>query len=705
MQNHSSHISRSFVTFLAALMLATQALAADKFDFSGFDAGEQFVAQSAVRRLEAHEDCYAYVTVNQLGLDVLRLSNKPLGRPNGNHPESQPPAADLFLAVGGTVKSPKVMGFVKARVAEHNEQLKKNQKNDAARVASVDPSLSKVTQNPVLRRTEIPLTDLDRVLQLISQGGVINSEYLPISNAEFDDVTGVAWNKRVQSLQAANGAAGEAARKLKPAIEDVQAATDGYQQALKKSSEAAGKVPPRFAAADQLRDDPLYGASANDLQMLEAEGGQAGIRAREYMAKQEAAMHETFLSFGEKIAAGFPTMDVAHAMMQYRYARADVRRHQAAMETLIPALTARAGARIEKAKLDVKYAVVPRGLARFPDEPMFYTVIRSRSERELTQLTVLVKIESDLGTRYATYYIPSLPPGASGRFQPVTLSKAALSDQLGNLAGQPNISKIRYAAWCNQFHATSQELVKLSTEQMVTDIWLQSVQPGLSYVSLGSNREGKKEAKRRFELTFRRVSSGTTGFAIEFDMIDHQNNDRLTRYHGTLTLPPVKLGKEGQVLHATDTSKFGYIQNAEDEVLLIRATAGNEKLELKLLGRWNVMPRQWQVRFGSLGLRDFVPAGQVPTADSPEEQSRAAAQAVRPLIDSGKFEEAKAALENVIRDFPDLPGANDAKFMLSRLDQIKAGQAKAREMQDARDKFMKENNLPPGRRGPPQLKK
>ena len=85
MQKQSRHNSRWFVTFLAALMLATQALAADKFDFSGFDAGEQFVAQSAVRRLEVHEDCYAYVTVNQLGLDVLRLSNKPLGRPNGNH--------------------------------------------------------------------------------------------------------------------------------------------------------------------------------------------------------------------------------------------------------------------------------------------------------------------------------------------------------------------------------------------------------------------------------------------------------------------------------------------------------------------------------------------------------------------------------------------------------------------------------------------
>ncbi|WP_254508479.1 tetratricopeptide repeat protein [Anatilimnocola floriformis] len=704
MQVQPNYLSRSLVTLLAALLLTSQAFAADKFDFSGFDAGEQFIAQWAVRNLEAHEDCHAYVTVNQLGLDVLRLSNKPLGRPSGNHPEMPPPASDLFLAVGGTVKSPKVMAFVKARVTEHNQRLKDNLKNDIARVASVDPSLSKTTQNPV-RRPEIPLTDLDRVLQLISQGGVVNSEYLPTSNADFDDVTGISWKKKVEALQAAGGAAGEAARKLKPAIEDVQAATDGYQQAVKKSSEAAGKVPPRFAAAEQLRDDPLYGASGNDLQMLEAQGGQTSIRAREYQAKQEAAMYETFLSFGERIAAGYPAMDAALAMMQYRYARADVRRHQAAVETLVPALGARAGARIDQAELDVKYAVVPRGLARFPDEPMLYAVIRSRSARELTQLTVLVKIESDLGTRYATYFIPSLPPGASGRFQPVTLSKAALSDQLGNLGGQPNIAKIRYAAWCNQFQATSQELTKLSTEQMVTDIWLQSVQPGLSYVSLGGSRDGKKEAKRRFELIFRRVSPSTTGFATEFDMIDHENNDRATRYHGTLTLPPVKLGREGQVLHAIETSKFGYVQKDEDETLLIKATAGNEKLELKLQGRWNVMPRKWQIRFSSFGLRDFVPAGQVPTADSPEEKSSTAAKAVRPLIEAGKFEEAKAALEKVIRDFPDQPGATEAKFMLSRLDQVKAGQAKAREMQEARDKFKQDNNIPPGRRGPPPLKK
>lgn len=686
-----------------AILLGGVLLGTEKYDLSKFDAGELTIVKWALGRLEANENCYAYLTVNHQGQDVLRMSNKPLARPNGQHPEARPPAADLFLLVGGLKKSPAVMTFLKARVAEHNRQVRDNLKENAERVATADPSLRRETQSPTLRRPEATLTDLDRILRLISQGGSINSEVLPVSSADLDERSAVAWVRQVEQLQSAPGAPGEAAKMLRPAVEDIRAAAEGYEKARQEARAASSKVRPRTEAAEELRNDPLYGASTSELQSMIDRGGQSAIRAQEYMNRLENSQFESFLSFAERVAAGYPHLLAALDRLHDYHARADVRRHGVVVKTLLADLRGRAGAETEKPDLDVKYCVMPRGSARFPSELLFYLVVHSRSSKELTQLTLLVKIETSEGTRYATYYIPSLPPGASGRFEPVTLSPAALQDALGTKPGKPELKQVRYAVWCQQFAATGQELTPLNAEEFVTDVWLQAAQPGISYVSLGN--PSLKEEKRRYELIFRRVAPSKVSFAVEFDVIDHENKDKSTRYRGTMTLPPVKLGDNGQVLHAYETSKFGYMQKAEEKAMLVKAEAGSEKLELTLWGRWNDLPRKWQAKFSTAGFREFVPSGQVPTADSPEEKSRRAAEAAMKLAQAGKFDEAKSALEQVIRDYPGTPGESSAKFMLTKLDQMKAGQAKARELEAQRKKFLEDKGLTPRDSRPPLPKK
>ncbi|HVV99634.1 MAG TPA: hypothetical protein VHB77_04815, partial [Planctomycetaceae bacterium] len=179
------------------------------------------------------------------------------------------------------------------------------------------------------------------------------------------------------------------------------------------------------------------------------------------------------------------------------------------------------------------------------------------------------------------------------------------------------------------------------------------------------------------------------GISVDFDLIDHANKNKSTHYHGTMTLPPVKLGGEGQVLHSYETMKFGFVQKPEERAVLIKTQAGRDALELELVGRWNSIERRWRTRLPNLGNVEFVTAGQVPTADSPEAKSRVAFQAALKLMQPGKMDEAKMAFEKVIDAYPETSGAESAKHMLSRFDQVKAGQAKAEEMRKSQEEFQR----------------
>ncbi|HVV99401.1 MAG TPA: hypothetical protein VHB77_03610, partial [Planctomycetaceae bacterium] len=483
--------------------MSAVAWGAEKYDFSEFDGGELFIVQSALRTMEANESAYAYITVNQLKLDVLRMSNKPLTKPGGEHPEKTPPAADVFLLVGGLTKSPKVMKFLKARVSEHNQRLKDNQKKEANRTGSASSANSQATQTPTLRKPAAAQSDLDRLLLLICNGGAVNGEPLPVLTTDLDENSGPAWIERVKQMTSVGGPVGEAAKKLHPAVEDVQAAVDDYKAALARAGEAARNVRQRQEAAAALRNDPLYGASSSELQSMLDRGGQSSIRAQEYMAAAEAANFERFYSFVERIGAGLPELQAASARVHDRLARAEMRRHAVVADALMGPLRERAGPATMEPKLDVKYCVLASGSARHSWEKLAYFVVHSRSTAELTQLTLLARLETSEGTRYVTYYSPSLPAGASARFAPATLDKGALQGSLGANGPQPEIKSVRFSVYCGQFHALDLEPQMITAEEIVTDCWLQSAQPGLSYVTRADGTSLKTD--RQYELKFRKL--------------------------------------------------------------------------------------------------------------------------------------------------------------------------------------------------------
>ncbi len=665
--------------------------AADDPDLAGFNIGELMAAKPALRGLERMDKYYATVTTDGINRDVLRFSHKPLSKAAGRHPEAKPPSGDFPLDTADG-KNERVVKLIKARVIAHNKAVIENHKKEAELKASFDPSYREATKD-ILKQPDQELTDLHRLLRLISQGGVVNHSKLAVSDARLHEGTAPAWIKEAKQLASSAGSVGEAAKKLQPAIDDLQAAVDDYHATVAAAKEAADKLPKDDTLTPVLAD-AAFGYSAQDLENMKARGGEEREQAEEYERLREEARFKLVKSLGERLAVAYIHGAASDARIYRWHNRANVRRHAPVVPTLLPALLERAGPNTKTPELDVLFCALPSGSPRHPGEKFGYVVIHSKSAVELTKLTLLLKIDTAGGTRFATYYLPSLPPRGSARFEPVTLDQASLKDDLRIVAPQPEITQIKYAAWCTQFHTGGQEVKQVTPVQLVTDVWLQTVQPGLVFASHNFGYGAPQEEDRRFELVFRKLKPEVSGYSVEFDITDHDNNDKVHRCTGTMTIPPVRLGKYGEVLHEFETTKFGEMQRPEDKAVMVTATSGNEQIVMELGGQWNGLERRWMVRGGPASGRVLVPSSQVADRNSPEMIAKRANTAAFKLTQEGKFDEAKKAYEKVIKDFPGTNGAKGAELALGKLDEMKANREKLQKMQEERKKSGKPTRPP-----------
>jgi hypothetical protein len=354
------------------------------------------------------------------------------------------------------------------------------------------------------------------------------------------------------------------------------------------------------------------------------------------------------------------------------------------MESLLLAIRARSGPVRANPQLDVKFCGIPRG-GDYAGEKQGFVTIHSRAAMELTHLSVVLKIESAIGDRFVSIYVPTLPPGGGARFEPVSLSGVALTGDLNYIGGQPEIKGVRYAAWCAQFRAEAQQATIVTPHELVAEFWLQAVRPGTGYVSRGGKLlpemspsefaatirrdptfRRKLESDRRFAITFRKLTPTRNGYSVELDLVDHEVKSKTTRYRGDFQLPPVTLGAHGEVAAANKLS--------------LKVRSGAEEMTLGQVSLWNVMERQWATTGGPAHGRQFVPASEIPAADSPEAAAKDRLAAAMTLAREGKFDEARTALEKIVADYPGGQWETAAKLALSRLDAMKQGRDKAEEL-------------------------
>jgi hypothetical protein len=676
------------------LVVAGSSMAQDRGAgrFTGVD---KKVVDAARESMAAHPDAYYYVCRNGPGRPVLRASRRPLAQPGGLHPDRPTVAPDILLGSFGGRPSPAAIEFLRTLCTRHNAAVGERSQEPIPAAAPSLPEAARPTVAPP-DRPATAISDLDRLLRLVALAGTVENNSLH-SYPPIDENTGEGWINEFEKLPRAappRGSGNPAARAVADAVTRLEPVADAIrtslaeQEAMRKriaeiSSEMAklnlGVVGEQFS---DLWLHPYWQYSEDQLEELRSRGGEFENKVNEFRRRRSelqrvrAELTAPFMAEMDKVRNS--TRERIRPLLE----DAEARRNAVAHEVLLPALRARSGPERTDPGLEVIFSTAPRGSAHFG-----YLAIESQSSTELTQLSLLVKIETSAGDRVVLINIPKLPPKGVGRFAPVSLP-----------GGRPEITAVRYAAWCSQLRAERQTATILTTQEMVSRSWLQAIRPGTTYVSRGGTMPDmsvqeilearrrdpawrmQSEQDRRFEITFRRVTPAKDGYTVELDLVDHEASRKLSRFRGSLRLPAVTLGKFGEVLLPQDVRRFGEMGRPEEDFVLVQVRSGAEEMELRLWGSWNSTERRWLATRGPARGRQFVPTAAIPAADSPEGVAKERLAAAMALAMEGKFEEARNALEKVVADYPDTDWETAAKFALSKLESMKAGREKAEEL-------------------------
>lgn len=529
-------------------------------------------------------------------------------------------------------------------------------------------------------------SDLDKLLRLLGYGGVVNNEWLPGGvSVESTKEGEQAWLKAIEKLGTSRSReVVEAVKQLKPVMDNMNATSEYEKKTKELNAELRRKHGLGEGELLTAAANALHGPDAFDLDELVRKKKLTREQADEYSRQSGELTRRFFQGEAATLNNSMAMKQRGHRMRK----RNEVLRSRVVHDVLRPALQARAGQDQKSPPLDVRVALVP---ASDTWVQYFGTEVRvslhSRSSQELTQLTLLLEIQTSAGSRYASIFIPKLPALGCGHFAPISLTTQILTDRPQDVkTTELTVQRVRYDVWCNQFRSEGREPTMLSPAEMINDVRLQALHPGLTYPSQGGTRpqmshkefmeaevKPQPELSRRFELVFKKLAPKKQDFEVELDLIDHQatGKEKTTtkRFRGVLTLPTAKPGADSP------------------EKVVLNVRSGDEDMQLTLNEIDN--RAEWRALRGPASGRQFIPDQDVPRAGSPEALAQAQYRAAQDLAFGRKYAEAKLAYEKILKDFPETIWANQAKMGIDGMDALKEGHQRVDAMKKAQDEELR----------------
>lgn len=537
-------------------------------------------------------------------------------------------------------------------------------------------------------------SDLDTLLALVGQPGVVNNQLLRSMNearaqenakyilGQFISLTAGAKSDLERLSRSTTREVAEAVRQLKPvyAMYDQAAATQQRNKEVIRRIDGE-KIQTTAADRESAALFVSFELSSSELQYLKERGeiSQQAIDAYRDVAVRNLAKTSAVFREECKLQA------VADQTVARLCNQAELKTHNIVADVLVPAVRARTGAQ-RKSPLQVKWILDGGQGQGFS----WYNVkinLRNLGAEDLTRLTLLFDFQVPQGSRYATFYIPKLPANGGGSFEPVKIPWLYLNppkDAAKKMAsaGEQGI-RIRYSAWCDQYRAEGLEPTRFANrEEMVNDTRLLTLLPGLAYTSqvgqvlhvnpLAANAPPRPkgllagmsytapflaeyEPGGRYDMVFKKLTPAGKDYGVELELIDRANKSSVQLCRGLATVPAVK----------GDTS---------DKRLSLKFTAGDQEMEMELHGNGFDGPLWWTGR-GEGGGRKFVPT-QLPAPGSAEAAVKERLGAALGLAVNRKYDEAQAAYEKIAKDYPNTAWAGAAQQGISSLNAIKESHAK-----------------------------
>ncbi len=179
-------------------------------------------------------------------------------------------------------------------------------------------------------------SDIDLLLTLLGQGGVVNNEYVSISN----DSIGESWLREFQKLSARPAPRGreiaDALKRLKPVTDDIQAALADEKKTRELNVEVRSKLRCGDAVTPVVLDS-LFGLSAEQLNQMEAKGGDFEQQAEEYRRRRAEAQVFLVKTLGQQATATYGPAMASQARIHRLKARSEALRHAVVRRCYRPA--------------------------------------------------------------------------------------------------------------------------------------------------------------------------------------------------------------------------------------------------------------------------------------------------------------------------------------------------------------------------------
>ena len=402
--------------------------------------------------------------------------------------------------------------------------------------------------------TAKPSSDLDEILHMLSLGVFVEDKRLARPN-EAD------WAKKIERLRSSRDpAVAAAAAANSPAairhalvreIEDKLAADiKAIDEKSVAKDKAIGATRPFFGVLGGRSDQEIDDAERrHDISSADA------VALKEENSRQSAKDWNAAMAAGQSLSVeNKANQQLASLRPGIEVLDADV-----VADKLVSALRVRGGPKVTQAPLQVKSGWSPvhaapatadafsTRSAQIGSNSSLVSAV-SRSEHELTRLTLLITVDTQYGSRFICAYVPRL--GASERFriEPVLMSRYCLHRPAELTPDDPIPGKIgtklRYSIWCDQFQI---EDIELAMSDPVEEILAYGgIQPESAYLTAPMTGFGApKTIPQRLGLTFTKLTRAADAYDVEaqitrFDQRDQTKVQSSEKYTGTVRRSPTK---------------------------------------------------------------------------------------------------------------------------------------------------------------------
>lgn len=530
---------------------------------------------------------------------------------------------------------------------------------------------------PATRAAE-PNDDLNLLLRLLSQDVCLGRVVIA---RPIDPL----WIKDIRSLQSSpNAAVAETARA-------VETTAVMRREALRilETAEAKNK---------QLRDENsvdivdavrgLLPEEVSDEELDEAVRSSRITRseAAAYRARR-SAKDTALMTLGKVALLSYAHSYLADEAVRKTRRKAEMLEADALAEHLLPALRGRAGAKRD----DPPVRIVTGFTGDKRQELRLLTTVFSTSDEPLTQLTLLMEIESHTRRRRAVAYIPRLEPGRGAQVFPVAYDFFVATHPAEN----EEVSVIRHSVWCDQFTFEGPKIPLTAGKHAATAYCALVGDQGLGYafdhLGVGRDRDSTGYTLEFTELTGGNDTFHTKGKLLFYETDSREKPTKVTPFTGTFRGidPPLSMrtGKAAKGRAPPPLTETRIV--SPDAHLTI--TSGKLKSDIDLFitedGRV-----EWMPRTGPLQNRV------VRTPEESREAARLRAEIIRTntllgkarlLATEGKKEEAAKMLNDFIATNPGEDSVKRARTALDEVDALAAKGAETKAGRDARGKSSK----------------